>query len=166
MTADIFKRLGWFVVFLLVQVVMLRHVHLFGVATPLLYVYFVLQFPRHLPKWGTLLWAFVLGLLVDIFSNTPGVAAASLTLIAALQPYYLGLFVSQDAPEDLRPALKTLGTLKYSYYSVPLVLLYCLVFFSLEQFSFFHIFHWLMCVVGSAVVTLLLIYTFELAKRK
>ena len=166
MTTDFLKRLGWFAVFLLVQVVMLQHIHLFGVATPLFYVYFVLQFPRHLPKWGTLLCGFMLGLLVDIFTNTPGVAAASLTLITALQPYYFGLFVSQEAPEDLRPALKTLGALKYSNYCVPLVLLYCLVFFSLEQFSFFHILHWLMCVAGSTAITLLLIYTFELAKKK
>ena len=37
----------------------------------------------------------LLGLGVDIFSNTPGVGAASLTLTALLQPYLLSLFVSQ-----------------------------------------------------------------------
>ena len=166
MTTDLLKRFGWFALFLLVQVVLLQHIHLFGVATPFLYVYFVLQFSRNLPKWSTLLWGFAMGLLVDIFANTPGVAAASLTLLTAIQPYYFGLFVSHDAPEDLRPSLKTMGFMKYGHYCGTMVLLYCVVFFSLEQFSFFHILHWLMCVAGSTVITLLLIYTFELAKKK
>jgi rod shape-determining protein MreD len=166
MTADLLKRFGWFALFLLAQVVLLQQIHLFGVATPFLYVYFVLQFPRTLSKWSTLLWGFSLGLLVDIFANTPGVAAASLTLLTAIQPYYLGLFVSQDAPADLRPSLKTMGFIKYTIYSATMVLLFCVVFFSLEQFSFFHILHWLMCVTGSAVITLLLIYSYEFAKKK
>lgn len=90
MTQDFLKRAGWFLVFVLAQAMVLGRIHLFGVATPLLYVYFVTQLPRNYPKWASLLWGFMMGLLVDIFSNTPGMASASLTLIAAIQPYYLG----------------------------------------------------------------------------
>ena len=165
MTIDILKRAGWFAVFVLVQAVVLGRIHLFNCATPLLYVYFVLQFPRNYPKWGILLWSFMLGLMVDSFSNTPGLAAASLTLIAAIQPYYFELFVPRDSVEDLKPALSTLGSLRYSYYVIPLVLLYCLVFYSLELFNFFNWMQWAFCVGGSAVITLTLIYTFEIAKR-
>lgn len=165
MTIDLLKRAGWFAVFVLVQAVVLGRIHLFNCATPLLYVYFVLQFPRNYPKWGILLWSFMLGLMVDSFSNTPGLAAASLTLIAAIQPYYFELFVPRDSVEDLKPALSTLGSLRYSYYVIPLVLLYCLVFYSLELFNFFNWMQWAFCVGGSAVITLMLIYTFEIAKR-
>ncbi len=165
MTTDTLKRIGWFMVFLLAQVFVLGHIHLFGVATPLLYVYFILQFPHEHPKWAILLWGFALGLTIDIFSNTPGVAAASLTLISAIQPYYYSMFVSNSVPATSQPSLHALGTLKYSYYCIPLVLLYCLLFFSLEQFSFFHFVHWLLCVVSSAAVTLAMIFTFEIAKK-
>ena len=75
------KRLGLFVVFVLAQTMVLGRIHLFGYATPLVYVYFVSMFPRSYPKWSILLWSFVMGLTIDIFSNTPGVAAASLTLL-------------------------------------------------------------------------------------
>lgn len=166
MTIEFFKRLGWFFVYLLAQVVVLGNIHLFGVATPLVYVYFILQLPYGYTKWGSLLWGFLLGLSVDIFFNTPGVAAASLTIIAALQPYYYQMFVSRDSLENLVPGLRTIGMVKFSYYVIPMVLIYCALFFTLEQFSFFHLFHWLQCVVGSALMTLVLIYTLEIAKKR
>jgi rod shape-determining protein MreD len=165
MTIDILKRLAWFLVFLFVQVLVLGRIHLFGVATPLLYVYFVLQFPRNHPKWASLLWAFALGLMVDIFFNTPGLAAASLTCVAAVQPYYFNLLLPPDSFEQLKPSFRTLGPVKYIYYSLPLVLLHCLLFFTLEQFSFFNVIHWLLCVVSSTLVTMALILTFETAKK-
>ena len=165
MSIDFLKRLGSFGVFLLAQVLVLGHVHLFHYATPLLYVYFVAQFPRNYPKWALLLWSFMLGLLVDIFYNTPGVGAASLTLIGAIQPYYFELFVPHDSADNLKPSLRNIGPSKYSYYIVPLVFLFCLLFFTLEMFSFFNWLQWLLCVVGSTIITLLLVYTFEVAKK-
>ena len=166
MTIDLLKRAGWFVVFVLVQAVVLGRIHLFHCATPLFYVYFVTQFPRNYPKWGILLWSFMLGLMVDTFSNTPGLASASLTLIAAIQPYLYELFVPRDSVDDLKPSLLTLGPLKYSYYIIILVVLYCLVFYSLELFNFFNLQEWALCVGGSAAITLLLIYAFEFAKSR
>ena len=72
MNLDWVKTLSFFIVLLLVQVLVFNHIHLFGYATPLLYVYFVLSARRGFPKWALLLWAFLLGLSVDVFSNTPG----------------------------------------------------------------------------------------------
>lgn len=166
MTVELLKRAVWFLVFVLAQVIVLGRIHLLGVATPLLYVYFVLQFERNYPKWAILLWGFFMGLCVDIFSNTLGVATASLTMIAALQPYYYELFVPRDSVDDLKPSMTNLTPVKYSYYVVPLVLLYCIVFFTLESFSFFEWWHWLLCVVGSTLITLVFIYTLEVVKSK
>jgi rod shape-determining protein MreD len=161
MSIDLLKRAGLFIVFALAQTIVLGRIHLFGYATPLLYVYFVLLFPRNYPKWAILLWSFFLGLTVDVFFNTPGVAAASMTLVGAIQPYFFELFVPRDSSENLQPSVKTLGTLKYLNYSVVLVVLYCLVFFSLEVFNYYNWVEWLKCVVGSAVFTLVLIWTFD-----
>ena len=166
MSIDLLKRTLLFVVLVLAQALVLGRIHLFHCATPLLYVYFVTMFPRNYPKWGVLTWGFMMGLLVDIFSNTPGVAAASLTLIAAIQPYFFSLYVSRDAAEQMEPSLINMGLTKYSYYIVILVLLYCLLFYTLEMFSFSNLVEWLKCVVGSTLVTLALIFTFEIAKSK
>ena len=164
MSADFLKRLGLFALFFLAQVLVFGRIHLFHYATPLFYVYFVAMFPRNHEKWAILVWSFVLGLCVDIFSNTPGLAAASLTVIAAVQPYYLELYVPRDSADNLKPSMKTLGPVKFAYYIVPIVLVYCLLFYSLEMLTFFNAFYWLMCVVGSTAITLLLIFTLEIGR--
>ena len=166
MSIEFLKRALLFVVFVLAQALVLGRVHLFHCATPLLYVYFVTMFPRNYPKWGVLTWAFMMGLTIDIFSNTPGMASASLTAIAAIQPYFFALFVPRDSAETLEPSLVNLGPTKYSYYIVTLVALYCLLFYTLEMFSFDNLMEWLMCIGGSILITLVLIFTFEIAKSK
>lgn len=166
MPIDFLKRLGLFFVFVLAQTMVLGRIHLFGYATPLLYVYFVAMFNRNYPKWAVLLWSFAMGLTIDVFSNTPGVAAASLTLIGAIQPYFLEPFIPRDSVDDLRPSIRTIGMVKYVYYIAVLVVLYCIVFFSLEAFNFFNWMDILKSVGGSAVITLVLILTFESVSGK
>ena len=99
-----------FVVFCLLQVMILNHIHLFGFITPLFYVYFLLSFEYNYPRWGILLWAFVMGVILDTFTNTPGVAAASMTFVAFIQPYFLELFVGSDASDD------TSASVRYALY--------------------------------------------------
>ena len=166
MSIDWIKNMVFFVVLLLTQALVLNQIHLFGCATPLLYVYYVLPVRRNQPRWVTLLLCFALGLCVDSFSNTPGVAAASMTLVALLQPYLLMLFIQQDSPDDLRPSMKVLGPMKYVSYSVILVLVYCLAFFSLEAFNFFNWLQWLASVGGSALLTIVLILVIDNLRKK
>ncbi len=161
MSIEIIKRLGWFALLCLVQVLVLNHIHLFGMAIPLLYVYFVITFRRNTPKWAVLLWSFALGLAVDVFSNTPGLAAGSLTFISVLQPYLLELFVPRDSIEEMEVSVGTLGWGKFILLSVVLLILFCLLFFALEAFNFFDWIYWLECAGSSALLTLVLILAIE-----
>ena len=149
MNIDFLKRLLWFAVLTVAQVFVLNHIHLFAVATPLLYIYFILLFPRNYPQWAMLIWAFLMGLTIDTFSNTPGVASASLTLIAALQPYVLQLFIPRDSSDNFQAGMDTLSIPQYTWYAAILTLTYCVVFFSLEMFSFFNVLEWLLCIWGA-----------------
>ena len=159
MTIDTLKRLLTFVLLCLAQALVLNRIQLFGCAMPLLYVYLVISFPRNYPRWASLLWAFAMGVCADMFANTPGVAMTSLTLLAFVQPVLLELFVPYDADANSKVSIATLGFNKFFFYALLMVLLYCLVFFLLEAFSFFNWQHWLECVGGSTVVTLLLVTT-------
>ena len=161
MNIDFLKGTLWFLILVLAQVFVLNHIHLFGVATPLLYIYFVLLFRRNTPQWIMLLLAFFMGLVVDTFSNTPGVSAASMTLIAALQPYVLHPFIPRDSSDDLQPGMDTLGFFQYVWYAAILTVIFTLSFFSLEMFSFFNILEWLKCIGGSTLLTLLMILVIE-----
>ena len=166
MSVEFFKRLGWFVVLCLVQVLILNHIHLFNVAIPLLYVYFTITFHRGTPKWMILLWSFALGLAIDVFSNTPGLASGSLTLIAVIQPYLLELFIPRDSAENLEVSVSTLGLGKFVIFCVILLLVYCLVFFAIEAFSFYNWQYWLECAGGSLLLTLVLILAIESVRAK
>lgn len=149
-----------------VQVLFLNHIHLFGVAVPLLYVYFPVTFHRGTPKWEALLWSFALGLAIDVASNTPGLAAASLTLVGMLQSYLLELFVPRDSAENMEVSASTLGWTKFTVFVTILLLIFCLVFFALEVFNFFDWLYWLECVGGSALLTLVMILALESVRRK
>lgn len=163
---DILNRLVTFFILLIVQVLVLNHIHLFNVATPLLYVAFVLGFQRNYPRWGLLLWCFFLGLSVDIFANTPGVAAASMTLIGLIQPYLLEFFVPRDASDDFQISVSTVGIKSFAIYSSIIVFIYCLVFFTLEAFNFFNVMQWILNVSGSTLLTIvILLATANLIKK-
>ena len=166
MNIDFLKRLLWFAVLTVAQVFVLNHIHLFAVATPLLYIYFILLFPRNYPQWTMLLWAFLMGLTIDTFSNTPGVAAGSLTLIAALQPYVLQLLIPRDSSENFQAGMDTLSMPQYTWYVSILTLIYSVVFFTLEMFSFFNVIEWLLCIGGSSLLTLILILVVENVRRR
>ena len=161
MAIDFLKRCSLFVFLCLAQALVFNRIQLFGCAMPLIYVYFVLRFPYGFPRWASLLWGFGLGLCTDMFVNTPGVAAASMTLLAFVQPYTLLLFVPRDAEENFHPSVKTLGWGKFLTFALLLVFFYCLVFFSFEAFGFFNWVYWLSCIGGSTVLTMLLVIALE-----
>ncbi|SUB97883.1 Uncharacterised protein [Prevotella disiens] len=53
MSIDFVKSLAWFLVLVLAQVFVLNHIHLFGIATPLLYIflYFYLEGTFHIGQF-------------------------------------------------------------------------------------------------------------------
>lgn len=157
MAKDITKRLISIVLLVLIQALVLNHIHLFNCATPMLYLLIPLKFSSEQTRWSSLLWCFGIGLLIDILSNTPGIAAASMTFIGLLQPYLLSLFISNDKDEVIRPSIKSLGWLKFLTYSLIIILVYCLVFFTLEAFSFFDMTQWALSIGASTLFTLILV---------
>ena len=161
MLFDFLRRLTVMIVLCLAQVLVLNRIQLFHCATPLLYAYFAIIFPRNYPKWAILLWCFSLGVIVDAFSNTPGMAAASMTLIGALQPYLLELFLPRDVDDHMKASAAAMGMGNFMSLATLMILIYCVVFFSIDLFSYFNGLYWLGCVVGSTLLTLILVFTVE-----
>ncbi|MDY6240623.1 MAG: rod shape-determining protein MreD [Prevotella sp.] len=166
MNISFLKRLLLFLGLLVAQVLVLNHIHLFGYAVPLLYIYFVISFQRNYPRWAILVWSFLLGLGIDVSSNTPGLAAASMTLMGLLQPYVLELFMQRDSNDDMQPAIFSFGPTRYLSYAAILTGGYCLVFFTLESFTFFNWLHWLLSFTSSTVLTLLLIMVIDNLRKQ
>ena len=72
-----------FLVLLLIQVLICNNIMLFGVATPVIFIFIILRLPMDTPVKIVMTVAFLSGLLVDIFSDTPGVNAPGLHYIVS-----------------------------------------------------------------------------------
>ena len=167
MLQTIISRLGWFVFLFLLQVLVFNHVHIFGYATPMPYIYFLLILPSDTPRWLYVLLGFVLGLLIDLFTNTPGMAAGSMTLSGLLVPLFLRMFTPTDSVDEaFEPSRKSMEWSAFFNYVFLAVLVNCAVFFSIESFSFFDWADLLINIGGSTLLTTLFVIAMELIRIK
>lgn len=156
------SRVVWFFVLLLLQVMIFNHVHLLGVATPLCYIYFLLILPMDTPRWAYILLGFFMGLLVDLFTNTPGMAAASLCALGLLAPLLLSAFAPKDRDEEsMVPSVATMEWGGFMRYVLSAALLYCTFFFSIEAFSFLQWEILLQRIFSSTLLTFLIVLVLE-----
>ena len=109
MALVLLHRVTMFLILLAAQVLILNHVHLLDVAMPLLYIYFAITFRRGFPRWIILLSCFFMGLIVDMFSSTPGLAAGTMTLVGFIQPFLVERTAPRDSAEDMEISVATMG---------------------------------------------------------
>ncbi|MCD8211338.1 MAG: rod shape-determining protein MreD [Prevotella sp.] len=162
---EIVKSSFTFLILCFIQVLVLNHITLLGCATPLLYIYFILLFGRATPKWVIIVCGFIMGLFMDMFVNTPGIAAASATFLGFIQPYLLDFFSPKDSADDLTPSIKSLGNQNYFYYVLVAVSIYTFLLFTIEAFNLYNWQEWILSIMGSTILTVLLIVVIENVKN-
>lgn len=158
-------RIGWFVGLVLLQVLILNNVHIAGIATPFLYVYFILKFASGTSRNELMLWGFFLGLAVDIFSNTPGMNAAATTLLAFVRPVFLRLFTPRDLLDSIVPSFKTMGVSPFLKFMVASIFVHHLALLTIEFFSFTSLPMLLLRVVACTLLTFTCIMAIEGIRR-
>jgi len=147
-----------FIFLLLFQVLILNNINLGGYINPYLYVMFILMLPFETPKGLLLISSFLLGLFVDMFSDTAGLHAAASTMMAFFRPYILGAVSSrQEYEPGIRPAIRDLGFKWFFSYALILVSIHHLVLFYLEVFGFSEFFQTFFRALQSIAFTLLLL---------
>lgn len=162
MTKEILKFALMFVVVVLCQVVVFNHICLFGVAIPLVFIYFIIKLPVNLPVNWVLTLGFLLGLTVDIFSNTQGMNALACTLLAMCRLPVLHLYVPRlDDLPNADPSSRTLSPSVFMKYAVTLTTLYCTLFFIIDAFTFFDALHLILKIVCSSALTFVIIMAFD-----
>lgn len=78
-----------FILLLLVQVIICNHINFFGYINPYIYIIFIFLFPIRDSRLILLLVSFILGMLVDMFSDSGGVHAAAAVSLAYARPILL-----------------------------------------------------------------------------
>ena len=147
-----------FVFFVLVQVLILNNVQLSGFINPYLYIIFLLWLPLETPKWLLLVVGFLLGISVDIFSNTLGMHTSATLFLAFCRPYILQVLAPREGYEvNQKPGIKDFGLGRFLGYAGILTLLHHLFLFYVEVFRFTDFFSTLSRVLLSSIFTLVLI---------
>lgn len=142
----------------LAQVIVFNHLCLFGVAVPLVFIYFILCLPIGLSVNWIMTWSFLIGLTIDIFSDTPGMNALSCTLAGLLRHPVLKLYLQRDDNlVDKEPSIAALGPATYIKYALTMTLLYCTMFFIIESMTFHDILLMLARIGASTLLTSLII---------
>ena len=78
-----------FVLLLLLQVIICNHINFFGYVNPYIYIIFIFLFPIRDSRLVLLLVSFLLGILIDMFSDSGGVHAAAAVCLAYARPILL-----------------------------------------------------------------------------
>lgn len=147
-----------FGILLLLQVLVFNNIQLSGYINPYIYILFILLLPFDTPGWLLLLLGFLMGLSIDIFSDTLGMHTIATTLIAFLRPYVLDIIAPRDGYEaGTNPRIAYYGFSWFFKYAAILVLIHHFVLFYIEVFRFGSFFSTLFRVILSSAVTLLII---------
>lgn len=151
----------WFVGLVLIQVLVLNQMHISGYATPFLYIYFILKINSKVGRNELMLWSFMLGLIVDIFGNTPGMNAAAATCLAFSRSSILRLSTLRSEDEAFYPGIKSLGVSSFSRYALLASVLFCTVLLLIDTFSFFHVGRLILKIIASTISTFIFIFCAE-----
>jgi len=143
------KNILRFCIIVLLQVLILNKITLrwwnepsgFPIFIPYVYPLFILLLPFETPVWALLIIGFILGTTVDTFMNTAGMHACATILIAYLRTNVLSALMPRNLSEynGQNPTIKTMGWMPFLVYSLFLILLHHLVFFTIELWNFSNI---------------------------
>jgi rod shape-determining protein MreD len=125
-----------FMLFVALQVLILNNIHLFRIVTPFLYIYIIVKMPVSTDRIRLIFISFLLGLTVDMFSNTPGMHAAACSLIGFARETLIKLFADRDMTEDALPSFYTFSPRAFIQYVFAIVILHHATLFLIESASF------------------------------
>ena len=126
------------ILLLLVQLPLVHRVTLLDKAFGFFYIGFLLLLPRTLSRSYLMIIAFFSGLLVDVFSDTPGIHASASVFIMFIRNFWLNV-VNDDVQEVTNLNVSSLKKTGFIYFIFPLVFIHHFLIFVIENGGF-HLF--------------------------
>lgn len=167
MNAEIRNQSLRFLVLLLLQVLVLRQVSLgtdwLRYGEVLVYPLFLMMLPMRMHTGFQVGLAFLMGLLVDLFYDTPGVHAAAATASTYFRPLILRL-IEPRSGYDLRQPLtrKSFGMGWFTTYTALFLLLHIFLVQLLSVFTFYYFGELLLRTLLTWVLSLTVLYLQDL----
>lgn len=155
---------------LFIQVFILKKIPpLHGMAIPYFYFILILWLPYKISRSALLIYAFFLGIIVDIFYKTPGLHSAASLLLAYLRPFVVNLLLPKESTEwgENAPTRFTMGFMQYFTYVIFLTIVHNAYLIFLEWMQFGNFFYFTGKLLVTTFISLLLILISEmLVNRK
>jgi len=143
------------VILILLQVLVLNNIQFSGFVNPYVYIMIVLLLPSLTPAWLVLSVSFLSGLVIDLFSGSPGMHASATLLAGFSRQYVLRLISPRDGYEsgsDL--SMAAYGFRWFVTYTAVIVLIHHTTLFFLEVFRFTDFFRTIFRILLSSFFTI------------
>ncbi len=168
MSKGIFANLLRFIVLIFVQVFLLKNIAFYNLSQPYLYILFILLLPFETPNFLLFVLAFLTGLTVDAFYDTPGLHTSACVILAFVRIIFISLTVQKDGfDNEPEPTLSIMGFRWYFTYTVTLTLFHHFFLFAIESFRLSELKYTIgRVIVSSAFTVILMLITGLLFFRK
>ena len=125
-----------FIVLIFMQAFLLKNLPIYNFSTPYLYILFILLLPFGIPNVLLYILAFITGLTIDAFYDTPGLHAASCVLLAFVRIIFISITVQKEGfDNEPEPTLSIMGFRWFFTYALVLTLIHHCFLFNLENFN-------------------------------
>ncbi|MGL2987017.1 rod shape-determining protein MreD [Flavobacterium sp. RSSA_27] len=147
-----------FILLLAIQVVVFNNMNFYGYVSTFPYILYIILFPVNGNKTALVVSSFLLGLVLDMFSNSGGVHATACLILAYFRPYIFKFSFGLSYEYQTVKLNDILTPERFSFLLIA-TLLHHLVLFTLEAFEFSFILEVLLRTLLSTAFTLLLSIT-------
>jgi rod shape-determining protein MreD len=161
-------KFGLFLILvLLVQVLLFNNIQFSGYINPYIYLMFILVLPEEIPAWLLLMLAFLTGIIMDVFSHSPGMHTSATVMAGFIRPYVLKIISPRDGYEGGRAlSIHLYGFRWFIMYILIMVLVHHTVLFYIEVFRFTDFFRTLSRVLLSSLFTTFFILLIDYYRKR
>jgi hypothetical protein len=166
--AQIIRYIAHVLILLFLQLFLFRDTALLGYAYIFVYIGAILLLPTQTTPILSMIIAFFIGFLVDMFYDTIGLHAAACVLIAFFRPRIVGLFSVQGELNSMQEYnVESGGVMWFFQFSLFSSFLFCSLLFILESSSVMIFFYSLLKIIASSLTTALFLtmYSYLWASR-
>src|SRR3970282_1368560 len=155
MNSTLLVNIFRFVLLLAVQIIIFNNMNFLGYISPFPYLLFIILYPVNGNKSGLLIASFLLGLIMDMFSNSGGIHATACLILAYFRPYIFKFSFGLSYEYQTVKLNDVLTPERFSFILLSVVI-HHLILFTLEAFQFSFILDVLLRTLLSTVFTLLI----------
>jgi rod shape-determining protein MreD len=154
------------ILLILLQVLVLNNIQFSGFVNPYIYIMIILLLPSVTPAWLVLIVSFVTGLIIDLFSGSPGMHASATLLAGFSRPLVLRLISPRDGYESgSNLSMAAYGLRWFFIYASIIVLIHHTTLFFLEVFRFTDFFRTILRILLSSIFTVSFILLIEYYRK-